>query len=283
MLGFMFGVSLVVASGSARAQGLVVPKKNKGESDAPAVPLENNWMDYNARPLTLNKGMVGIHADFVVDISANQWGKPIWLVPNVYYGVTDQLMVGIAESPKAEFFPSGGGFCLGNSTYCKPRVFVPNNTSLDLVFSLNRAPTMELAFHGGVDIAPIDPFALSARGGVLLKVLISGPVAIMADPSISAGITKRAEGNKEYLSVPIRIGYQLHPQVNAGLVTGVNGALEGFADRFLVPVGLGAIAALTDKIDVAANLTFPAVVGTVQMGTSNVDYRSFAISVNYRM
>jgi hypothetical protein len=282
MLGFMFGVSLVVASGSARAQGLVVPKKNKGESDAPAVPLENNWMDYNARPLTLGKGVVGIHADFAVDISANQWGKPLWLIPNVYYGVSDQLSVGIVENPTWEFFPSQGGFCLSNSTYCG-KVVVPNNTSLDLKFSLNRTASMEVAFHGGIDLLAIDPFTAAGRAGLLLKILINGPVSIMADPSFRAGITRRAQGNTEYLSVPIRVGYQLNPQVNVGLLTGVNSALDGFADRYQVPVGLTGLAALTDKIDVGATLLFPAVAGFVGPGASHADYRSFAMSASYRM
>jgi len=283
MLGFVISVMSV----DARAEGLVVPKKNKGEADAPAAPLENNWMDYNARPLTLGKGVVGIHADFAVDISAHQWGKPLWLIPNVYYGVSDQLSVGIVENPTWEFFPSQGGFCLSNDTYCG-KVVVPNNTSLDLKFSLSRTASMEVAFHGGIDLLAIDPFTAAGRAGLLLKILINGPVSIMADPSFRAGITRRNPPapyapNKEYISVPIRVGYQLNPQVNVGLLTGVNSALDGFADRYQVPVGLTGLAALTDKIDVGATLLFPAVAGFVGPGTSHADYRSFAMSASYRM
>jgi hypothetical protein len=282
----MIGLLMLVASGSVRAQGLVVPKTEKGAGeDAAAVPPPaTSWMSYHARPLTLTKGMVGIHGDLVADISADRWGKPLWVTPNLYYGVSDQLTVGIAMNPKAEFFPTGGGFCLSSDRYCS-KFFVPNNASLDLLFSFNRTSSLEVAFHGGVDLGSIDPFVASGRGGLLLKIALTSEVAIMADPSISAGITKRAApvNNKEFLSVPIRIGYQLHPQVNAGLITGVNGAISGFVDRFQVPLGLGALAALNEQIDVAVNFMFAAIAGNIAPMASHLDYRSVALTVNYRL
>jgi hypothetical protein len=283
----MIGFVISVTSGSARAEGLVVPKKVKASDEAAAAPPPPaNWLDYNARPLTLGKGMVGISGALVADISANNWGKPLWLLPQFYYGVSDQLTVGITGNPRAEFFPNQGGFCLSSSAYCGGKAIIPNNASLDLLFSFNRAAMMEIAFHGGLDLRAFDPFVASGRAGLLIKVRINEQVAIMADPSVTAGITKRAApvNNKEYLSVPIRVGFQFHPQVNAGLITGVNGWLSGFADSYQVPVGLSLLAALSEKIDAAFNLTFPTVVGFVPAAnTSNFDYRSVALIVNYRM
>jgi hypothetical protein len=280
----LIGLLVSVMSGSVQAQGLVVPKKEKaGEEAAVTAPLEVNWLDYGARPLTLTQGMVGVSGDLVADISDNRWGKPLWLTPHVYYGVSDKFTAGITANPKSQFFPTGGGFCMSSSRYCG-KVFIPNNVSLDLLFSFNRAAMMEIAFHGGIDLGAIDPFVASGRAGLLIKIRITNEVSIMADPSLSAGITKRTElNNKEYLSVPIRVGYQLHPQVNAGLFTGINSALSGFADRFQVPLGVGVLGALNPKIDAALNLTFAAIAGNVAPNTSNFDYRSVALTVNYRM
>jgi len=280
----MIGLLISVTSGNARAEGLVVPKKVKaGDDAAPTPPPPINWLDYNARPLTLGTGMMGISGNLVADISANNWGKPLWLIPHFYYGVSDKLTVGITGNPKAEFFPTAGGFCMSSSAYC-PKVFIPNNVSFDLLFSFNRAAMMEVAFHGGLDLGAFDPFTAAGRGGLLVKIRINELVAILADPSISAGITRRDFGNKEYLSVPIRVGFQFHPQVNAGLITGVNGAPATFADSYQVPLGLSALAALNEKLDVAVNLTFPTVAGNVPiLNTSHLDYRSVALIVNYRM
>jgi hypothetical protein len=286
----MIGLLISVTSGSARAEGLVVPKKVKASDEAAAAPPPPaNWLDYNARPLTLAKGMVGITGALIVDISANKWGKPIWLLPQLYYGVSDQLTVGITGNPRAEFFPTQGGLCLSSSGYCGGKVVIPNNVSFDLLFSFNRTAMMEIAFHGGIDFRAIDPFVASGRGGLLIKVRVNELVAIMADPSVTAGITKRGAppsgvNNQEFLSVPIRVGFQFHPQINAGLITGVSGWLSGFADSYQVPIGLSALAALNEKIDAAVNLTFPTVVGFVPAAnTSHFDYRSVALIVNYRM
>jgi hypothetical protein len=279
----MIGLLISVASGSVQAQGLVVPKKEKGDEAAVVPPPPVNWLDYNARPLTLATGMIGISGNLVADISTNNWGKPIWLTPHVYYGVSDKLTVGVTGNPQADFFPSRGGFCLSSAAYCEPaggKAIIPNNLSLDLLFSFNRAAMMEVAFHGGLDLVAIDPFAAAARAGLLFKVRFNEMVALMADPSVRAGITQRDAGNTEFLSVPIRVGAQLHPQLNAGLITGVTGFLRNFADSYQVPVGLSMLAALNERIDAAFNLTFPAVVAA---GGSSFDFRSVALIVNYRM
>src|SRR5262245_13639161 len=95
-------LAFVLIPVGARAEGLVVPKPTSGEGESYSPPASTSWLDYNARPLTLAKGMVGIHGDLVVDISNNHWGKPLWITPNVYYGVSDSIMIGVAENPQAD-------------------------------------------------------------------------------------------------------------------------------------------------------------------------------------
>jgi hypothetical protein len=266
---------------AARAEGLVVPK-NVPVADAPPPPPPANWLDYNARPLTLSKGMLGIHADIVSNLSSGKGGKPVNIAPNLYYGVTDQLTIGVAENPEAEFLPVGYGLCLGG-TYCNNKFF--NNVSGDLLFSLARAPTMELVFHGGIDLAPLSPFTVSGRGGVLMKFIASGPIAIMADPSVSAGITGRGPptNNREYLNVPIRVGYQAAPQANVGLIADINGALDPpmgtFFDGFSIPVGLNGWLTPNEKLDIGANFTFLNLAGR----GGGLAGRTLALSANYRL
>jgi hypothetical protein len=88
-------------------------------------------------------------------------GKPIQIVPNLYYGVSSELTVGFAHNTGAEIFRRAalpGGLCLclsGTSGNCAK---VYNNFSLDALFSFLRSSTMDLAGHGGLDFRSLDPF-----------------------------------------------------------------------------------------------------------------------------
>ena len=77
-------------------------------------------------------------------------------MPNFYYGISDQLTVGLAHNASAEIFQTAG----------RPRPLpdrrqiggcakVYNNLSLDALFSFMRSSTMDIAFHGGLDFVSL--------------------------------------------------------------------------------------------------------------------------------
>jgi hypothetical protein len=279
----ILGFALAGASGmnAARADELVVPKAAPAaEAEAAPPPAPANWMNYNARPLTLSSGMLGIHGDIISDLSTGKGGKPVWISPNFYYGVSDRFTIGIAENPDAEFLPVGGGICLAGS-YCNNKIL--NNTSVDALLSLARAPTMEIALHFGADILPFSPFTLDVRGGALMKFAVTGPLALLADPSVSVWVVNRGGGNTEFLNVPVRLGFQVNEQMNAGLVTGVNGYLSGFADNFAIPVGLGLLLTPNEKLDFGASFTLSNAAGHHAAGFGAFTQRFLAITANYRI
>ena len=92
-------------------------------------------------PHTLRQGGVSIDGDVVIGLSSGSAGEPINIVPNIYYGVSDQLSVGLAHNPGAEIFQTAGrGLCLtGTSGGCGK---VYNNLSLDSLYSFMRSSTM---------------------------------------------------------------------------------------------------------------------------------------------
>jgi hypothetical protein len=130
-------------------------------------------------------------------------------VPNFYYGISDQLSVGLAHNPGAEIFQTQGrGLCLTGDTGGCAKVY--NNLSLDSLFSFSRSSTMDIAFHGGLDFISLsDPTALSLRLGVKGKTMV-GPMILVFDPSISIGLTER-DINKESISLPVRLGFMATP------------------------------------------------------------------------
>ena len=156
----------------------------------------------SATEATLHQGAVSIDGDLVIGLSKGSAWKPIQIIPNLYYGVSNELTAGFANNTNAEIFqavsaPGGRGLCLsGSSNGC---AHVYNSFSLDALFSFMRSSRLDLAAHGGVDFV-LDPFLLSLRLGVKGKAGI-GPLAIVFDPSLNIGLIKRYE-NKEYPAGP---------------------------------------------------------------------------------
>jgi hypothetical protein len=271
----------VSGAGAARADELVVPKAGPAAAEAEAKPPAPpaDWMNYNARPLTLAAGMLGIHGDVVSDISSGRGGKPVWITPNIYYGVTDTFTIGVAENVDAEFFPIGGGLCLGGK-YCDK---VLNNVSVDLLLSVGRTPASEIALHAGADINAFSPLSLDVRGGAWLKFALAGPLALMGDPSVSVWVLNPGPGKQEFVNIPLRLGYQVADQVNVGLATGMNAYINNFSNSLAIPVGLGALLTPNPKLDVGLNFTLTNVGGHHDPGLTAFSNRTVALTVNYRL
>ena len=191
----------------------------------------------SATEATLHQGAISVDGDVVIGLSKGNAWKPIQVIPNLYYGVSNELTAGFANNTNAEIFqavsaPGGRGLCLsGSSNGC---AHVYNSFSLDALFSFMRSSRLDLAAHGGVDFV-LDPFLLSLRLGVKGKAGI-GPLAIVFDPSLNIGLIKRYE-NKEYLQVPLRIGLMATQQLNVGVSVALNGQLDGFGEQLPDPAG----------------------------------------------
>jgi hypothetical protein len=222
--------------------------------------------------------MLLIHGDLVSNLSTNHGGKPVWITPNVLYGVTDQLTVGIAENPQAEFSPIGYGLCLGSSAYCAK---ILNHIVPTAALSVNRTDAFELVVHGGLDYE-FSPSSLWVFGGVLFKAALTPVLALMGDPLVSIAVTQRGPSNQEAIAVPLRLGWQTNGQVNVGLISGVNAPLAGtpgFGAAFVIPVGANIWLTPNEKLDVGANFTFLNLAGRA----GGLNGRTIAISANYRL
>jgi len=277
-LAVFLGVS---GAGVARADELVVPKATPtAEGEPPPPRPAANWLVYNERPLTLSKGMLLLHGDLVDVLTSGQGGKPIWITPNIYYGVTDDFTIGIAGNVDAEFFPVGGGFCFGG-TYCSNHIL--NKGSLDMLLSLLRAPGSAVALHAGADVSNFSPFVLDVRGGALMRFGLAGPLALLADPAVSVYVLNRGPGAEEWITVPLRLGFQINDQVNAGLATGLNAPVDGFAKNYAIPVGVMALLTPNERLDVGFNFTLGNVGGKHQSGQGAFTNKSIALTVNYRL
>ena len=279
------GFALVASSGSGRAlaQDNAGPAEAAPRAGGDAAPLPppaaSVTAPISATEATLHQGAVSVDGDLVVGFSKGNAWKPIQIIPNLYYGVSNELTAGFANNTNAEIFqavsaPGGRGLCLsGSSNGC---AHVYNSFSLDALFSFMRSSRLDLAAHGGVDFV-LDPFLLSLRLGVKGKAGI-GPLAIVFDPSLNIGLIKRYE-NKEYLQVPVRIGLIVASRLNIGVSAALNGQLDGFGDAYQIPLGAGATFALNGAVDVRAQFAFDNLAGK----NGGADFRTLSIGAAYHM
>jgi len=276
-------LAMLAAPGRALAQDAPAEGTPPAESTpAPppaAAPASSSGGGYlSPTDVTLRQGAISIDGDVVVNLSSGRVGKPVQIVPNLYYGVNDALTVGFAQNPLAEIFQTAGsGICFGGSSNGCPGFY--NNFSVDGLYSFLRSSTMDLAGHGGVDFGSLDPFRMSLRAGVKGK-LMAGPVMLVFDPFISFGLNDRSgpNGNKEVLALPLRAGFMVTPQLNVGASVGLIGPLDGFGDNVNIPLGAGATFAVSNMVDVRAQFTF-----TDLNGSGAADGRAMSVGAAYRM
>jgi len=268
-------------SGSADATG--------GAGDTASVSssyTKDTWPTaYVDRPLTLPAGTIQIHADFFGNLGADAVFKPFGLAPDIHYGVNDKLTVGLVH---------GRSLCLAGEDNGCAKIY--DDVGLDVLYGLSHSPKMDLAAHVGVNAYSLDPLTLGLRLGVQLKYQMD-KLGIYADPSIGIGVTERDAGNKEIFALPIWIAYQVNgnlaPFVRTGLggvsiaaATDYNGAanldvdMAGFGDTFTIPLGVGAIYGVSNKLDLGAEFDFPGVAGSDAASTDN---RYFLVTANLRL
>lgn len=267
-----------------------------------AMPDPNATPDMAPPPaagVVIGKGKVWITGPTVnVSLSTDAVAKPINLAPAIYYGVNEKLTVGITHSggttsltprpavlsfsiPATPLTPAitaaaGSGICVtGEDSGC-PDAY--RGIGLDAMFGL-AAGKFSVAAHGGLDTVTFDPFTVALRVGALGNYMASDKLSIVFDPRISIGITERDGGNKESLDIPVWIWYHVNPKLGAFVSTGINGPLDGFGDAFSVPVGLGAMYKVNEKLGAGANFFFTNLAGK----NGGADGRSLGIVVDYAL
>ena len=242
------------------------------DMNAPGVYTKATWpLELTKRPITLAKGMLEIQGTIGINLAESAIGKPFNISPDIYYGVSDKLSVGLTH---------GTGLCLSGTDGGCAKVY--NDVGVDAIFAFMTG-NLNVGAHGGIAISQIsDPLFAGLNVGVLVK-FMSGKLAVTADPKVNIGLTER-DFNKESLNLPVQIAFQATPKLAAFLNTGIGGPLDGFGDAFAVPVGVGALFALSNKLDVGGQFLLPLVAGgTLFEGATGAKARAIQLFVNFRM
>jgi hypothetical protein len=255
---------------------------------------KENWpLELTRRPLTLAPGMAEITIPVNINLSPDLVGKPIFLNPSIYYGVTRDITVGVRHFV---------GLCVTGASNGCPDVY--NDVGIDSVFSLVRSQAFDVALGLGLDMFRItDPTTLAAEARVQFK-YGTGPVALVFIPTLAVGLANRDEvaptttgfalhqlgpfaqesiGNRESLSLPLQLEVQLASPLAVFGTVSVSGPLDPpvgtFGDFYSVPVNAGIQLALSRQVDVGALLSWPMLAGP----NHNGDLRFVAAQALFRL
>ena len=223
----------------------------RAERPAPGAAEQNEQ-------LTLAPGKLILNAVLEANLSKSLAFKPVSLAPDLWYGATDDLTVGLVHSSLgATGFLGGVGdsLCLtGTSNGC---AHLYNDVGADVRYRL-MAP---LVVDGGLFILDIkNPFWLAVKVGLDGRWRFDR-IALEAMPSIFFGLTNRSLGNKDVLSIPLTGSYDVNDKVTVSLQTGVQLRFEQTSDNYRIPLALAGRYQLTRELGLGLAFTLPALLG----------------------
>jgi hypothetical protein len=202
------------------------------------------------RPITLSEGMGQLTAGFAVNLTTDLVGKPFSIPLAIGYGITSGIELDVF---------SNVGLCIAGQSNGCAKVF--DDVGAELLISLARDTGYQLVAIGGVQAARLsDPSAMQAIAGLGGKLNVEF-FSLVATATMNIGINNRDMGNKEFLALVLKPEFQLGPQFAFYGTTGFSGPLSNLSDFIAVPLGVGALYALSQSFDLGAEFTFTNLLG----------------------
>ena len=252
--------------------------------------------DTGSDQLVLPKGRAVLDGQLEVNLSSDAAGKPISLAPDIWYGATDQVTVGLVHSDLGDsgFIGTvGDGICFtGSSNGC---AHVYDNLALHGRYGLAKGD-LALALDGGLSFEQLsDPFLLSFTVGLVGR-WHKDKLAIEFQPRVFIALTHRsADANvmgdvahDDFFSVPGTLMYEVAPKVNVFGQLGFAFSFEHAGDTFLIPFSVGASYRAMPQLDLWLAFSLPglfsntvdATTGNTSFGT-DTDDRSITLGGSY--
>ncbi len=218
--------------------------------------------------VTLPKGRVLLDAFFEINLVSGAEFKPFSLSPDVWYGATDDITVGLVHSAVGTSGFIGGvgdSLCLaGTGGGCGD---VYHNVGVDVRYKL-KTGMLAYAAEGGIFVGAFDPFQLDVKLGLVAR-WQSGKIAAELSPNLLIGLagrtttvgTTEVTTNGEVLNLPITGLYAITPKISAALQFGVVLPFESTADTYRIPLSIGGHFQVNESINVNLAFSLLAVAG----------------------
>jgi hypothetical protein len=226
---------------------------------ATAVRADGHARDIVERPVVLGAGAFAAELTLEINLAHNYWAEPLSLAPDVWWGATDALTIGLVHSNHSlDRFVPGGSLCLRTDPlYCDS---LYRGSGLDIRYLAVARGPLSVAPRVRALVRDVDPFKPAATIGALAR-WTRGRFAIEADPYLQLGLSNTEDGNRAALFVPLQLAVQPTCRWLLSLDTGWNSELRVLRDGWHIPVGIGARARVTEHVDVGATVGFATLLG----------------------
>jgi hypothetical protein len=198
-----------------------------------------------------------------INASRDSFGQPVFIAPHFYWAASDDVSLGISHQR---------GLCLNE---CDP---VYNDAGFDLMVYLGGSNRFEIDLHAGIPISSFDPFVIGVEAGVIGRVNLGEVTALVFDPSLYVGFSRRRLGNREYLNLPFWFYFQATDVVVPFVGSAVNGPFDGFWDDFAMPLEGGILFDVARDVDLGFALRFHHLIGP----DGSADWRSLYFLARFR-
>ena len=245
--------------------------------------------------MTLPGGKFYVNAVVETNLASGAAGKPISVAPDLWYGASDKLTLGLVHSSRgATGFLTGfvNGLCFrgGSGGACAG--------GLGDIYTTAGAEARIAISEGGFALAlPIGVYASAFKPDVVLSGKIgligrwqAGSIALELQPTLFAGITDRkidmagtkVSNNEERFGLPLTLFFKLSPAFALAAQTGITMVVEHAKDTYQVPVALGLAWWVSPRFSIDAAFGLAAVVDANSM-TKPFDGRNLTLGVGYGM
>lgn len=236
--------------------------------------------------LTLPPGRWMVNAVVAANLSSGAEFKPVSLSPDVWYGATDTLSLGLIHSGQGKTGFIGGvgdSICVtGSSNGCSKFY---NSVEVDGRYQVTRGPVV-VAANLGLGFRSLSPLQLAAKLGAVGR-WQRGGLAIEAAPALILGLTNReavtvgAASNKEVLALPVTALYSVKPSVAVSLQSGVLLPFEDPGRTYAVPISLGVQYRVSEPFHLTLAVSFIDLIGG--SAAAGTDLRSLTVGGSYAL
>jgi hypothetical protein len=239
---------------------------------------KETWpLEVTHRPLTLATGLIEITAPVVVSLDNGGVAKPIRFPASAYYGVNDQLTVGV-------FFPTGP--CVtGTDNGCAKFI---NDVGVEAKFLVVPKGQFQAALVAGLVVPQFSDAASNLQTSLELGAILRYdmlPAAVRFDPRLFLGLSGRSNSfNREVINLPVTVEYQANKQLvveaSVGLSFVADPPVGSLSDTLATQIAVGGVYAVSNKLDVGAEFSFDDLIGS---NSSSAATRSLKVFANIRM
>jgi hypothetical protein len=187
-----------------------------------------------------------------IGMSRGTEGRPVYVAPHFYWGVTDRLTLGITHER---------GLCVSGRDDGCARVY--DDVGFGLLLGLVQRRNIELDLHLRVPISSFDPFLLGARVGALARFNLSQLVALVVDPAAHFGLVGRDQppATPDGVVIPVWVYFQpvrfIAPFVGAQTSGGFGDSIR----QYVVAVEGGVVFEIAEDVDLGLVAGLPHVAG----------------------